>query len=376
MQEFRPMSISEILDVTFRLYREHFATFLIIALIVYLPYSLLAAFVLPMMGGAAVVPVPGGPPQFNPGPMILMFAGLFLLVVIFLPLCVAALTQNISAAYLGQKLSAAESYQRTMPRLGALILTQLLAGIVILIGYCLLIVPGIIFSLWFFTLAPVIILEGVSGSAALGRSRELMRGNLGKAFGLALLLWILGVIIGFILGFVLGFIPWPSPMLGVFFQNLANALVLPIQTAPIVLLYYDLRIRKEAFDLQMLASAMEPPATTSSGPWGAMLVLVTLVSSDGPALQGARTATALWHRISMNRATPIATGPAPPSARCSRGGNSPICTRIPMRCGGGFWPGSAASFGASAMRCEVSPNGCFGPCSPGWFWLLWPSSRT
>ena len=48
----------------------------------------------------------------------------------------------------------------------------------------------------------------------------------------------------------------------VFVQNLVNVLVLPIQTAPLILLYYDLRIRKEAFDLQMLSSAMEQPTTT------------------------------------------------------------------------------------------------------------------
>ena len=39
------MSVSEILDTTFRLYRERFVTFLLIALIVYVPYSLLATFV-------------------------------------------------------------------------------------------------------------------------------------------------------------------------------------------------------------------------------------------------------------------------------------------------------------------------------------------
>ena len=51
-----------------------------------------------------------------------------------------------------------------------------------MLGFVLLIVPGIIFSLWFYVLVPVVVLEGVTGTAALGRSRELMRGNLGKAF--------------------------------------------------------------------------------------------------------------------------------------------------------------------------------------------------
>jgi len=40
------------------------------------------------------------------------------------------------------------------------------------------------------------------------------------------------------------------------------ALWLPIQTAPSILLYYDLRIRKEAFDLQKLSETLNQPAAT------------------------------------------------------------------------------------------------------------------
>jgi hypothetical protein len=253
------MSVSDILDTTFRLYRERFVTFLLIALIVYVPFSLLATFVLPAQAAAAPH-VRGAAPQFDWAGASLGLAGVFVFAVIFLPLCSAALTHNISAAYLGKDLSAGDSYQRAVPRLAALIGTQFLAGIIVLVGFILLIVPGIIFSLWFYVLVPVVVLEGISSTTALGRSRELMRGNLGKAFLVGLLAGILAAIIAGILGFLIRLIPWPHPLLGVFFRNLANAVVLPIQTAPLILLYYDLRIRKEAFDLQMLSSALEQPA--------------------------------------------------------------------------------------------------------------------
>ena len=157
MQEFRPMSVSGILDTTFRLYREHFVTFLLIALVVYVPYSLLATFVLPVqtvatssapgavpqpgnrMPSARTSPVayssaPASVPQFNPVGTLLGFSGVFLFMVIFLPLCSAALTYNISAAYLGKNLSAGESYQRALPRLAALLGTQILAGLTVMLG--------------------------------------------------------------------------------------------------------------------------------------------------------------------------------------------------------------------------------------------------
>lgn len=286
MQDLRPMSISEILDVTFRLYRERFTTFLTIALVVYLPFAAIAALV-PLAIGPAVVqptatPTPGTMPSINPGPMIAGGVGMLLLMLIFRPLCIAALTSNISAAYLGQKLSAAESYQRAVPRLLPLIGTFLLIGVIFgvmgaavavlffvhpLVGTVALItmaVIGIMLTFWFYVVAPVVILEGSSGPVALRRSRELIRGNIGKAFGLSLILFLLGLIIGAILGAAISFVPGThaNAVLGAFVQNLVQALILPITTAPVVLFYYDLRIRKEAFDLQMLASAMEQPATT------------------------------------------------------------------------------------------------------------------
>ncbi len=254
MHEFRPMSVSEILDTTFRLYRERFVTFLTIALIVYVPFALLMAVVLTPLAMSTAT-------NSGPSPVALLVSGLAMLILalVMMPLCSAALTHNISAAYLGQNLSAAESYQRALPRLGGLIGSQILAGIIVMLGLLLLVVGAVIFGLWFYVLAPVVILEGVSGTAALGRSRELMRGNLGKGFLVAFLTGLLVWLIGQALTRGLALVPWPHPVLAVFFMQVAQALLLPIQTAPIVLLYYDLRIRKEAFDLQMLSSAIEQP---------------------------------------------------------------------------------------------------------------------
>jgi hypothetical protein len=134
--------------------------------------------------------------------------------------------------------------------------TQILVGLIVLLGFLLLIIPGIIFSLWFLIVGPVVILEGVGGTKALGRSRELMRGNLDKGFLLQFLVGLLSLVFGFVLGMVLAWIPWPHPLVQSFFQTVLPVLWLPIQTAPLILLYYDLRIRKEAFDLQKLAEAM------------------------------------------------------------------------------------------------------------------------
>jgi hypothetical protein len=79
-----------------------------------------------------------------------------------------------------------------------------------------------------------------------------MSGNLGKGFLIGLVLFILGWIFSAIVGMVIGAIPMPL-FLETFLLNIVQAVILPIQTAPIILFYYDLRIRKEAFDLDALA---------------------------------------------------------------------------------------------------------------------------
>lgn len=279
--ELRPMGIGDILDTAFRLYRERFLTFLLIALIVYVPYAILLALFQPFQMAQTPVNQQHVPFQqtqtqqvlqgqvqqppimaANPVGAVLGMIGVFVFAVVLLPLCSAALIHNISASYLGENLTAGQSYARAAPRLLGLVGTQLLATIAIFIGFALCIVPGIILSLWFLVLSPVVILESKSGPTAMRRSRELMRGNINKGFTLAFVLGVLGFIVAWSLGKLTGFVPLPHPAIGEFFSIVLQSLILPIQTAPLILLYYDLRIRKEAFDLEKLAEALGQVAAT------------------------------------------------------------------------------------------------------------------
>jgi hypothetical protein len=259
MQEFRPMGVGDILDTTFRLYRQRFLTFLLIAAIVYVPYALLmSVFQAVQMHQIQTAHQAG----LDPTVAIMGIIGGMLVVLLFtfilMPLCTAALVHNISGSYLGEELTAGQSYARATRRLPALLGTQILVGLTVMVGFFLLIVPGIIFSLWFLVVVPVVMLEGKSGSTAMGRSRELMRGNLDKGFILAVVVFILGAILQWALAFLAAIVPLPHPAVGVFIQTALLSIVLPIQTAPWTLLYYDLRIRKEAFDLEKLAEALAP----------------------------------------------------------------------------------------------------------------------
>lgn len=147
-------------------------------------------------------------------------------------------------------------------RLGALIWTSILMGLAIMGGFILLIIPGILCLLWFGLAQHVVVLEGLSGGKALGRSRQLTRSSMGTFVGLGIVVWV----INFALGLGVGVIPEPYTM------NLVNVLVSSIMTAfttaMFVVFYFSCRCDLENFDLELLAKAVgesSPDTKTDDG---------------------------------------------------------------------------------------------------------------
>ena len=87
--------------------------------------------------------------------------------------------------------SAGQLLRAVTPVLGKLILVGIVAGIGIAIGFVLIVVPGLILATLWSVAAPVVVLERPAGLRALGRSRELVRGNGWNVFAVILLLVIL-----------------------------------------------------------------------------------------------------------------------------------------------------------------------------------------
>jgi hypothetical protein len=91
--------------------------------------------------------------------------------------------------------SAGELLRAATPVLGQLILVGIVAGIGILIGFFLIIVPGLILLTIWSVAAPVVVLERPGVFAALSRSRELVRGNGWQVFGVIFVLFVLVIIV-------------------------------------------------------------------------------------------------------------------------------------------------------------------------------------
>jgi hypothetical protein len=125
------------------------------------------------------------------GELILIVAGMvFTAMVVEL---VADVQDGRLDAKPGQLLRAAS------PVLGQLILVALVALVAILFGLFALIVPGLILITVWSVFVPVIVLERPPGLSALGRSRELVRGNGWQVFGVLLILFVLIVVVSVVL---------------------------------------------------------------------------------------------------------------------------------------------------------------------------------
>ena len=91
--------------------------------------------------------------------------------------------------------TAGQLLRAVMPVLGSLVLVSIVAGILIVIGFALIIVPGLILLTVWAVAVPVVVIEHPAGLGALRRSRELVRGNGWPVFGVILILYFLVLVV-------------------------------------------------------------------------------------------------------------------------------------------------------------------------------------
>ncbi len=128
-----------------------------------------------------------------------------------------------------------------------------------------------IFVLWI-VVTPAMFVENIGLGAALGRSRRLVEGRWWRTFLLLFLMLILWNVVQFALGaflqlgqFVLQLVvsPFISTAIAAASGEVVGALVNPILQIAIVLIYFDLRVRKEGLDLFQMAHRLSSPQAAS-----------------------------------------------------------------------------------------------------------------
>ena len=252
---FEPMTTGVLLDRAFRLYTGNFALMLGIAAAAYVPFYLIMLVVESSFGGNL--------PARGVALSTLLFQVVFLMLwaSIAFPIASGATTYAISERYLGNDVTIGGALRRGLSHFWPLSIAQITATIRVMFGFMLLIVPGILWMLAYSLVVPAIVVEGQRALPSLRRSRELIKGYRGKAFCIMLVVGLLQVVlaggVGVLSGLFFNDEVASGAILSSAFNNLLSIFLTPLGIIAAILLYYDMRIRKEGFDLEMLSRAIK-----------------------------------------------------------------------------------------------------------------------
>jgi hypothetical protein len=145
--------------------------------------------------------------------------------------------------------------QAVTPVLGKLILVGIVVGVAVVIGFILIIVPGLILLTIWSVSAPVVVLERPRGLRALGRSRELVRGNGWRVFGVVFVFFLLIIVVGMALELLADALGTGA---GIVVTVVIGVLTAPLSALAAAVLYFELRGQATA---EAVAGDPEVPAS-------------------------------------------------------------------------------------------------------------------
>jgi len=292
----RPMSTGEILDRTFNLYRSNFLLFAGIAVV---PPALMLVVQLIQAG---MVATPSHPPAAAPGLAVAGGLGMmvgWLAYVVGLAVAHAATVFAVSAVHLERTTTIGECYGRVKGHYGRVVWVIFQAGlrsfgptIVVVVAAALVIPPfikeggkagaalggivlglamiiaiimGVVLYLRYALAVPACVLEDINAGEAIRRSVVLSQGSRGQIFVIYFLMGIISFIVMWVFmipaALLATAIAKGSPAVATLFTGLASflagTLAGPIATIALSLVYFDQRVRKEAFDLQLMMAAVD-----------------------------------------------------------------------------------------------------------------------
>lgn len=286
----RPMSLGDVLDEAFRLWRRHFLTFVIAMAVWVVPVTLFTVAGLGLIFGNPAWSTLGRARQPSTQQLLTLVFSLF---AVFVPLTIVgtlgylvnmgAVVRLASDAALGRPLRVGAAYVAALGKLGWLFLAMLAVGAVSMLIVTFIGIPLVVYLLVSWSACiPAIMLEAGSG-AGLGRSWNLVSDHRWRALGVVFLMWLLELIlvslpssvVNWVLTAALGAAAEPGGGAFVLLQAVTSLLsaVGQVLFGPLILialtvLYYELRVRKEAFDLELRAGGADAAGQTQILPPG------------------------------------------------------------------------------------------------------------
>ena len=276
MPDLRPLGVGEIIDVAIKIWRRHFKTLAKIVFIVVAPVEIFSTLVAASVSNFDVETFDStGNTTLDGGALAGWLAGMFtaqLLSGLAFLISSAAVLRAVSVSYLGGTPDWRDSLRAATSRLPSLIWLGFLMFGGLALAAIALILPSIWLGVAWSIAFPVLIAEGQRGAAALRRSFRLVQNRWWPTFGALFLAFLLQSFIGLVLGIPLGILTvstesnsLPAILFTIVVSVVSSVVTTPFMAAVLVLIYFDLRVRKEGFDLQLLSQGVGQPVSPGAG---------------------------------------------------------------------------------------------------------------
>lgn len=262
------MTVGDILDRGLRILLSRIITLFLIELIVSSPVILLQIaipFLAPDDAGGAA---PGRPDMGFAVATIGLGLFAILLALILQPIGAAAILHIIMQEYVGQKVTIGQAFSYAFSRFLPLLGASIVVGLLVFVGFLLCCIPGIYFAVTYAFVSQIVVLERLGVSESLERSSKLVKGYWWRVFGVLLLVQFASGMVNAVIGGALGvalppqeFVPAENGfrvqfnpvnhIVTTLVSQLAGLLFAGFVAVCTTLLYLDLRIRKEGFDIEL-----------------------------------------------------------------------------------------------------------------------------
>lgn len=281
-----PLSIWEILDRSVRLYRRHLWRFFGVSVLVSLAaYAILGPFAYGLQVYLEHRESMGWRAASLPGLLSLALGGILLMWTLTL------VRSGVLAVLVGEAYVKGEARLETLLTklpLGRLAAASLLCSLIVVAGSLVLLVPGVYLAINYVLVPVVAALEGRGARGALGRSRWLVRARMARGFfnnniTRIMVIWVFFTALAMLasaIQFTLMGIAWrlwgesghvgnamvrfSYPMLprGIMvavdlLAQVTAAFFQPFALCAMVLLYYDIRVKKEGLDIEMMLDQLD-----------------------------------------------------------------------------------------------------------------------
>lgn len=253
--DVKELPLGDVLSRAFDVLQRRFLLLYGIAAILTVPFDL--ASVLPFLRVLQRLQAARGPNAAlvilqNNIPSVVVFCVLQAVgLLLILPLTHAALTHAVGRIYLGKPATMGKSYSYATGRLAALLWSLLFTGFAIIGGMLLCVIPGIVFSVWFAFVTQIVVIERLSGTAAMGRSRALTKGGFWNVLATVIVLGLIGGAVHQVTNVI------PDFRVQVILQMLLHPAIAAYSGTVIVILYFSERCRVEEFDRELLAETFD-----------------------------------------------------------------------------------------------------------------------